>query len=160
MRRRSSPPAPGEVTTDPHTGQGASVGALPSKPGPLVRETSPPPPPPPAATAARAAAALVSGLPQSEQNCAPASFCRPQNWQALRAIRLGGPIYCSTLACATCEPFAPRSPRSSSSRRGARPTESPPHLSSPPTHCTSTSSLPTTPRHITRRIRPSSLAEC
>src|SRR2546421_401981 len=49
MRRRSSAPAPGEVTTDPHTGQGASVGALPSKPGPLVRETSPPPPPPPSA---------------------------------------------------------------------------------------------------------------
>src|SRR5258708_29256668 len=105
MRRRSSAPAPGEVTTDPHTGQGASVDALPSEPGPLVRETSPPPPPPPppppAATAARAATPLVSGLPPSGQNCAPASFCRPPYWQALRAITLGGPIYFFTLASAS-----------------------------------------------------------
>src|SRR6058998_3030484 len=70
------------------------------------RGPAPPPPPPPAATAARAAAALVRGLPQSLQNCAPASFCRPQYWQTLEdgedggAIKLGGPIYCSTLACA------------------------------------------------------------
>src|SRR5690348_12278645 len=104
MERRSPPPpaaaAPCPPTTDPQSGQAPSAGAeaeLPATaPGPLVRETNPPPPP--AATAARAAAALVSGLPQSEQNCAPASFCRPQNWQAPRAIRLGGPIYCSALA--------------------------------------------------------------
>src|SRR5437667_378872 len=82
--------------TDPHSGQGPSTGAPPPASGPLVRETklAPPLPPPPEATAARAAAALVSGLPQSEQNCAPESFCRPQYWQAPRAIKLGGPIYC------------------------------------------------------------------
>src|SRR5262245_45828852 len=95
---------------DPHSGQGAFARAppppaAPVDSGPLVRETSPPPPP--AATAARAAAALVSGLPQSEQNCAPASFWRPQYWQALKAIKLGGPIYCSALPCATCDGSAP-----------------------------------------------------
>src|SRR2546423_10293676 len=104
MRRRSGPPWGG--TTVPHSGQGASapaaadtVGAPPGLGEPLVRETMPPPPP--AATAARAAAALVRGLPQSEQNCAPVSFWRPQYWQALRAIKVGGPIYCSALACGT-----------------------------------------------------------
>src|SRR6266550_1418151 len=78
---------------------GASIGdqasveyplAPPAPAGPpargAVRETTPPLPPP-AATAARAAAAWVSGFPQSEQNCAPASFCRPQYWQALSAIK-------------------------------------------------------------------------
>src|SRR5947209_1892584 len=60
MRRRSSAPAPGEVTTDPHTGQGASVGALaallfavparclppapPVPPHPLPRPSAIPPP--------------------------------------------------------------------------------------------------------------------
>src|SRR5438552_11033244 len=147
MRRRSSPPAPGEVTTDPHTGQGASVGALPSKPGPLVRETSPPPPPPPAATAARAAAALVSGLPQSEQNCAPESFCRPQYWQALRGITLGGPIYCSTLPCATCDPSVSRRlPPRRAARLLPQPVVSLPPQLQPPvpaSQSTSPSSIPT-----------------
>src|SRR6266487_7071411 len=100
MIRRScpapSPPAPAlcPAGTDPHSGQGPSAGAPPPAAGLLVRETklSPALPPPPEATAARAAAALVSGLPQSEQNCAPASFCRPQYWQAPGAIKLGGPM--------------------------------------------------------------------
>src|SRR2546426_5940381 len=94
IRRRSSTPPPPPVpppavpcgVTDPHSGQGASAGTPPGDGGPLVRETRPPPPPP-AATAARAAAAWVSGFPQSEQNCAPTSFCRPQYWQALSAIK-------------------------------------------------------------------------
>src|SRR5436309_8659298 len=93
-----APPAPVlcPAGTDPHSGQGPSAGAPPPAPGSLVWETklAPALPPAPEATAARAAAALVSGLPQSEQNCAPASFCRPQYWQAPGAIKLGGPIYC------------------------------------------------------------------
>ena len=80
------PDAPSALTTEPHSGQGASAGAPSEDPGPLVRETTPPPPPP-AATAARAAAAVVRGVPQSVQNCAPVSFCRPQYWQALNAIK-------------------------------------------------------------------------
>src|SRR5438046_10210878 len=122
MDRRSTvlppPPPPLWAWTDPHRGHAPSMGVAPGDGGLLVRDTTPPPPP--AATAARAAAALVSGLPQSEQNCAPGSFCRPQNWQALRAIKFGGPIYYSRLACATCDTSAPRLSRSSSLRRGAR----------------------------------------
>src|SRR6266446_712505 len=162
MRRRSCPPAPlpapCAVTMDPHSGQEASAGAPPGEPGPLVRETTPPPPPP-AATAARAAAALVSGFPQSGQNCAPASFCRPQYWQALSAIKLGGPIYCSPLACATCDSSAPRS----SSLRPERweqlahprphPVGHPYPLHASP--CTPRSSIPTPPSQFRRRILPS-----
>src|SRR6266545_843793 len=97
IRRRSNTPPPPPpppvpppavpcgVTIDPHSGQGASAGAPPGDPGPLVRETTPPPPPD--ATAARAAAALVRGFPQSVQNSAPGSFCRPQYLQALSAIK-------------------------------------------------------------------------
>src|SRR2546428_14103212 len=90
-----APPAPAlcPAGTDPHSGQGPSAGAPPPAAGPLVRETklSPALPPPPEATAARAAAALVSGLPQSQQNCAPAPFCRAQNWQAPGPINVGCP---------------------------------------------------------------------
>src|SRR6266566_10095894 len=133
MVRRSPPPpppAPRAVTIDPHSGQGASAGAPPGDPGPLVRETTPPPPP--AATAARAAAALVRGFPQSEQNCAPASFCRPQYWQALSAIKLGGPIYCSPLACATCDSSAPRSSSLRPERREAAARPPPHRVTHPP----------------------------
>src|SRR3989442_13377385 len=169
MRRRSSPPDPCVLAAAPHSGQAGSAVAPPPEPGPppLVRETSPPPPPPsapppplPAATAARAAAALVSGLPQSEQNCAPASFCRPQYWQALRAITLGGPIYCSTLPCATCDSCWPRclsrhcAAAPLACPRSARP-PSLVLLQSPPreSHCTSPSSIPTPPSRSRHRIR-------
>src|SRR5882762_3676395 len=150
MRRRSCPPPPllaaCAVTMDPHSGQEASAGAPPGEPGPLVRETTPPPPPP-AATTARAAAALVSGFPQSEQNCAPATFCRPQYWQALSAIKLGGPIYCSPLACATCDSSAPRSSSLRPERREAAARPPPHRVTHPPlfpaSPCISPSSIPT-----------------
>src|SRR3989454_134983 len=166
MRRRSSPPDPCVLAAAPHSGQAASAVAPPPEPGPppLVRETSPPPPPPsapppplPAATAARAAAALVSGLPQSEQNCAPASFCRPQYWQALRAIKLGGPIYCSTLPCATCDSCVSRclSPRRAARLLPQPVVSLPPQRQSPvrASHSTSPSSIPTLPSRSRRRIR-------
>src|SRR2546422_2183940 len=166
MRRRSSPPDRCVLAAAPHSGQAASAVAPPPEPGPppLVRETSPPPPPPsapppplPAATAARAAAALVSGLPQSEQNCAPASFCRPQYWQALRAIKLGGPIYCSTLPCATCDSCVSRclSPRRAARLLPQPVVSLPPQRQSPvrASHSTSPSSIPTLPSRSRRRIR-------
>src|SRR2546426_743005 len=162
--RNQSPPAPG-----PAPARRPPRAPPPGpRPPPLVREPSPPPPPPPpppsapppplpAATAARAAAALVSGLPQSEQNCAPASFCRPQYWQALRAIKLGGPIYCSTLPCATCDSCVSGclSPRRAARLLPQPVVSLPPQRQSPvrASHSTSPSSIPTLPSRSRRRIR-------
>src|SRR6266576_1484657 len=152
----SPPPPPRAAGTDPHSGQAASPTAPPPLArGSLVRDTSPPPPP--AATAARAAAALVRGLPQSLQNCAAASFCRPQYWQTLGAgedggvIKLSGPIYYSTLACATCDSCWPRC---LSRHYAAAPLASPVLRPSPPfvIQCTSPSSIPTPPSPFRRRI--------
>src|SRR5437899_10494847 len=95
MDRRSTvvppPPPPLWAWTDPHSGHAPSMCVVPGDGGPLVRDTTPPPPP--ADTAVRAAAAFVSGLPQSEQNCALAAFCRPQYSQVPRErlIKKGGP---------------------------------------------------------------------
>src|SRR5213075_153769 len=164
VRRRSPPEPRAAATTDPHSGQGASPAApappapcapppSPADSGPLVRETSPPPPP--AATAARAAAALVNGLPQSLQYCAPASFCRPQYWHAPEGevIKLGGPIYCSTLACATCDSCGPRF--LSRQRWAARHAAHRPSRVSrllPPRLFTSPLSIPIRPTRFRRRI--------
>jgi len=107
------PPSAGAVpvTIDPHSGQ---EHPLAHPPGKWARSCGRPRLSTPAATRPARLRPCPGASRSRVQNAAPESFAG-RNMASAQCHKVGGPIYCSPLACATCDSSAPRS---SSSQRG------------------------------------------